>query len=202
MTHRWPGAEGSCKNLHQQWAAVTVPADISYWWKVNLTLETEYALICKTVVVQFLAWSQGEKRDFDCRCVSSSDWDTPQQEKSISSWWASIFFTYHYYYHLYVLDIQHHGAFLMAQLQRTHLQCRRRERPRFERWVGKIPWRRKWQPSPVFLPGKPHGQRSLVGYSPKGPKELDTTEGLSTGQHIQRFGLAPVCSARGSPSRV
>ena len=40
------------------------------------------------------------------------------------------------------------------------------------------PWRRKWQPTPVFLPGKPHGQRSLVGYSPWGCKELDTTERL------------------------
>ena len=37
---------------------------------------------------------------------------------------------------------------------------------RFDPWVGKIPWRRKWQPSPVFLPGKSHGQRSLAGYSP------------------------------------
>ena len=35
-------------------------------------------------------------------------------------------------------------------------------------WVGKIPWRRKWQPTPVFLLEKPHGQRSLVGYSPCG----------------------------------
>ena len=33
-------------------------------------------------------------------------------------------------------------------------------------WVGKIPWRRKWQPTPVFLPGKSHGHRSLAGYSP------------------------------------
>ena len=39
-----------------------------------------------------------------------------------------------------------------------------------------IPWRRKWQPTPVLLPGKPHGQRSLVGYSPWGHKESDTTE--------------------------
>ena len=38
------------------------------------------------------------------------------------------------------------------------------------------PWRRKWQSTPVFLPGKSHGQRSLVGYSPWGHKELDTTE--------------------------
>ena len=42
--------------------------------------------------------------------------------------------------------------------------------------VGKIPWRRAWQPIPVFLPGKSHGQRSLAGYSPWGGKESDTAE--------------------------
>ena len=46
--------------------------------------------------------------------------------------------------------------------------------------VGKIPWRRAWQPTPVFLPGESRGQRSLAGYSPWGQKELDTTEWLST----------------------
>ena len=43
-------------------------------------------------------------------------------------------------------------------------------------WVRKIPWRRAWQPTPVFLPGEFHRQRSLVGYSPWDRKELDTTE--------------------------
>ena len=43
-------------------------------------------------------------------------------------------------------------------------------------WVGKIPWRKEWQPTPVFLPGKSHGQWSLVGYGPQDHKELDTTE--------------------------
>jgi len=43
-------------------------------------------------------------------------------------------------------------------------------------WVGKIPWRRAWQPTPVFLPGESHEQRSLAGYSPQGHKESDTTE--------------------------
>ena len=38
----------------------------------------------------------------------------------------------------------------------------------FDPWVKKMLWRRKWQPTPVFLPGKSHGQRSLVGYSPRG----------------------------------
>ena len=50
----------------------------------------------------------------------------------------------------------------------------------FDPWVGKIPWGRKWQPTPVFLPGESHGQRSLAGYSPKGCKEFHTTKGLST----------------------
>ena len=46
------------------------------------------------------------------------------------------------------------------------------QRPGFDPWVGKIPWRRKWQPIPIFLPGKSHGQRSLVGYSPWGHKRV------------------------------
>ena len=50
---------------------------------------------------------------------------------------------------------------------------------RFDPWVEKIPWKRKWQPTPVFLPGKSQGQRSLVGYSPWGYKELDTMEQLT-----------------------
>ena len=58
-------------------------------------------------------------------------------------------------------------------------QRRRHRRCRFDRWVGKIPWSRKWQPTPVFLPGEFHGQRSPAGYSPRGHKELDTTEHTS-----------------------
>ena len=57
-------------------------------------------------------------------------------------------------------------------------QCRRLEIGGFDPWVGKIPWRRKGQPSPVFLPGKSHGQRSLAGYSPWGPEVWDTAERL------------------------
>ena len=55
-------------------------------------------------------------------------------------------------------------------------QCRRLES---NPWVGKIPWRRKWQPIPIFLPGKSHGQRSLAGYSLWGHKELDMTKRLA-----------------------
>ena len=55
-------------------------------------------------------------------------------------------------------------------------QCRRCKRCEFDLWVGKIPWRRAWQPTPVFLPGESHKQRSLVGYRPWGHKELDMIE--------------------------
>ena len=51
--------------------------------------------------------------------------------------------------------------------------------PGFDSWVRKIPWRREWLPTPVFLPGESHGLRSLVGYSPWGCKELEKTERLT-----------------------
>ena len=63
-----------------------------------------------------------------------------------------------------------YGAALGAQTVKNLPAC--------DPWVGKIPWRRKWQPTPVFLPGKSHGQRSLAGYSPWTLKESDTTEKL------------------------
>ena len=55
-------------------------------------------------------------------------------------------------------------------------QSRRYKRFRLSPWVGKIPWRRAWQPTPAFLSGESHGQRSLVGYSPWCCKESNTTE--------------------------
>ena len=57
-------------------------------------------------------------------------------------------------------------------------QYRRCKSHGFNPWVGKILWRREWQRVPVSLPGESHGQRSLVGYSPWGHKELDTTKRL------------------------
>ena len=61
-------------------------------------------------------------------------------------------------------------------------------------WVGKIPCRREWLPTPVFLPEEFHGQRNLAGYLPWGHKESDTTEQLTHTQEIRKphsgfFGL-------------
>ena len=67
--------------------------------------------------------------------------------------------------------------------ERIHLLRWRQRRLGFDPWVKKIPWRRKWQPTPVFLPEKSHGLWSLVGYSPKGCKKSDTIEH----EHGQNF---------------
>ena len=71
--------------------------------------------------------------------------------------------------------LQYSWSSLVAQLVNC-LQC---GRPGFNPWVGKIPWRRERLPTPVFLPGEFHGQRSLVGYSLQGHKESDMTEKIS-----------------------
>ena len=74
-----------------------------------------------------------------------------------------------------------HRASQVALVGKKKPACQRRrhERPRFDPWVGRIPWRRAWQHTPAFLPGESHGQRSLAGYSPWGHQESDTTERLN-----------------------
>ena len=76
---------------------------------------------------------------------------------------------------IYMQVVQENGIPWWLRQNRICLQCRRH---RFDPWVGKYPWRRKWQPTPLFLPGESLGQRSLTGYSPWGPKESAMTEQL------------------------
>ena len=76
------------------------------------------------------------------------------------------------------------GLFQGLSGKESTCQCRRHTRCRFHPWVGKIPWRKKWQPIPVFLPGISHGQKSLMGYRLWSLKELDMTKQLSTHTHI------------------
>ena len=80
------------------------------------------------------------------------------------------------------------GRVILSRAQQPHLassddsgkepayQCKRHKRCRFDPWVRKIPWRRVWQPTLIFLPGESHEQGNLVGYSPQGGKELEMTE--------------------------
>ena len=74
---------------------------------------------------------------------------------------------------------QQHCVFRLPRwlsVKESACECRRHRRHGFIPWVRKIPWRRKWQPAPVFLPGKSHRQESLVGYSPRGRRELNRTK--------------------------
>ena len=75
-------------------------------------------------------------------------------------------------------------------------QCRRCRRHGFDPWVGKIPWRRKWQRSPIFLTGESHGQRSLVDCSPWGHKDpqLNTLHiHTCAGTEDVKYGTIEIC---------
>ena len=75
---------------------------------------------------------------------------------------------YHVYYKPIFLrkSIRIHGLPWWLSGKKPTCQCRRHKRCGFDPWVVQIPWRRRWQPTPGFLPGKSHGQRSLIGCSP------------------------------------
>ena len=91
-----------------------------------------------------------------------------------------------------------HGTYWGSQVVlvvKNPFAMRETGRLEFDPWVGKIPWRRAWQPTPLFLPGESHGQRSLAGYSPSGHKESDMTE-VTASMHT--WHIVGVCEATGS----
>ena len=112
-------------------------------------------------------------------------------------WWLLYFFFFLFCFHWNIFDLYCVYMYIYIYTHiytqwlprwyngtRSTCQCRRHRSCGFDPWVGKIPWSRKWQTGPVFLPGQFHRQRSLVGYSPWGYKESDVTEPLSTWIHI------------------
>ena len=104
-----------------------------------------------------------------CECIS---WSSPenQEKKGGLPWWLSgIEFT---------------------------CQCRR---CRFDPWVKNIPWRRKWQPTPVFLPGKSHGHRSLADYSPWGCKRVGCDLTTKQQQHTRAHVIVKAAQVQSQP---
>ena len=95
---------------------------------------------------------------------------------SLVAQWLTVYIELHSLYRALWLS----WASLVAQWLSG--SCQRR-RPRFDPWVRKIPWRRKLQPTTVFLPGKSHGQKGLVGYTPWDHRESATTEQLTEHTH-------------------
>ena len=128
-----------------------------------------------------------------------TDLDCGQESRSRTQVWTDAHtplasYAGHVFYHIRISYI--HAWSLICKHERVHsvdavphwglpggasskeptCQCRKQKRRGFDPWVGKVPWRRAWQPTPVFLPGESHGQRSLAGYSPWGREESERTE--------------------------
>ena len=116
------------------------------------------------VTSQGLAFTALPKWAFLC-CLSCSgligdyraSWQYKDQDTCPNCW------------HHYLWIIKLYKSFPHGTSGKEHAcRCRRYKRCGSNPWMGKIPWRRAWQPTPVFLPGESHGQRSLAGYSPWG----------------------------------
>ena len=104
-------------------------------------------------------------------------WRTESASKECMWWWILLMAL-----NIFIIPCAVFGLPRWCSGKDSACQCRRRKRLGFNLWVRKIPWRRKWQPTPVSLPGKSHGQRSLAGHSPWGPRvryDLATEQMLS-----------------------
>ena len=122
-----------------------------------------------------------------CRAVTqrkqatrpTRDYRSPRQRDETAHL-HPLFFRVTFFFFFFCHTSWHAGLFRWL----SRLQCRRR---RFNPWVGKIPWRKAGQPTPVVLAGESHGRRSLAGYSPWGHKESATTEALEHAHMACRF---------------
>ena len=115
---------------------------------------------------------EGNGNPLQCSCL--------ENPRDMGAWWAAVYGVTQSWTRLKWLssssNIMYQG-FPGGSTGKEHTcQWRKSKILRFNIWVKKIPWRRKWHPTPVFLPGESHGQRSLAGYSPWGHEESDMIE--------------------------
>ena len=125
-------------------------------WAAALILLFKYSQVVYWRVLwttRQVNWVQGQVLPFACFVAMETGIKLPECE--VPKWTKSC------------LNLGFPGG---ASGKESACQCRRYKRQRFYPWVRKIPWSRKWHPTPVFLPGKFHQQRSLAGYSPWGHK--------------------------------
>ena len=121
--------------------------------------------------VQFLDWEDPLEKETAAHS-STLAWEIPWTEEpgglqSMGSQRRTRLRDYHHIYYIYLrVDVCIICASQVAPSGKEPAQCRRLTRRGFDSWVGKIPWRRTWQPTLVFLSRESLGQRSLVGYSP------------------------------------
>ena len=119
------------------------------------------------------------------------------QDLLIRLFWTGGLIFFFFFFNSSIVALR--ASSVAQMIKKICLQC---GRPKFDSWVGKIPWRRKWQPTPVFLPGEFHGQRSLESYTPWGRKESDTTKQLTHTQHTLLLYQVVLVSAEASFSKT
>ena len=107
--------------------------------------------------------------------LSPSLGNLPDKKINLTFILKKLFTFFQILFQMYVLQATIRASLMAQTVKVSCPQCRR---PGFDSWVGKIPWRKKWQSTPALLPGKFHGRRSLIGYSPWGRKKSDMTERL------------------------
>ena len=103
-------------------------------------VEHDWATSLSLFTFHFSCIGEGNGNPLQCSCL-----ENPREGRA---WWAAV------------------CGVAQSRTRLKHLSGSKRKRHRFDPWVGKSPWRRKWQPTAQFLPGKFQGQRSMVHYSP------------------------------------
>ena len=113
---------------------------------------------------------EGNGNPLQCSCLENS--------RDGGAWWAAVYGVTQSWTRLKWLSSSRvlFGLPRWCSSKESTCQRRKHRRPRFDPWVGKTPWRRKWNSASVFLPENLHGQRSLVGYSPWSCKKSYVTE--------------------------
>ena len=142
------GREGNGTPL--QYSCLENPMDRGAWWAAVHGVSKSRTQLSDFTFTSFSCIGEGNGNPLQCSCL-----ENPRVGRA---WWVAIYGV----------------AQSWTRLKRLSISSQYR-RHWFHPCVGKIPWRRKWQPTPVFLPGKSHGQRSLIGYSPWGHKRADPT---------------------------
>ena len=117
-------------------------------------------------------WKKRKKvKSLSCVWLFATPWTVvhqapPSMEFSRQEYWSGLPFPSPISYEVWSKKKKKKGFPGGASGKEPSCQCKRNKRHGFDSWVRKIPWKRAWQPTPVCLPGKSQGQRSLVGYSP------------------------------------
>ena len=145
--------------------------NIVWWWGGRFYLSyMRYTIIRVQVYIYYLIFLLFLMSELLFYPMSVFTWTPPVSDLSSCSQKLSSAFWIIFFGYLFI------WSYAWLSGKESTCQCRNHRRPRLDPWVRKIPWRRKWQPAPVFLPGKSYVQRTLEGYSPQSCKKSDTTK--------------------------